>query len=152
MSVNIRGGGSFQNSQKPWLTPQVLVDINLEVTQTTQGLTILNYNRVINAEIQLIYIDESEVLAQLEKVLVILADGLTSDWNPEEKPLITEPTAYSLNNEGINPTNFQIGLQIDKTQEIRYVSVWIQSQKLKTEYAIQAFQRVKTYILAALVP
>lgn len=152
MSVNIRGGGSFQNSSTPWLTPQILVDINLEVSESSQGSTILGYNRVINAEIQLIYIAEAEISAQLEKVSAMLADGLSSDWNPEERPNVTDSevlgTAYI--HTGINPTNFQVGLQIDKTQEVRYVSVWIQSQKLKIEYAVQAFQRVKTYVLAAL--
>ena len=145
MSIAIRGGGSFQNSSKPWLTPQVLVDINLEVV-VTLGLEVILYDRVINAEIQLIYIDENKVSDQLEKVLNTVADGLVSDWNPSEREGINFPSF----NQAINPTNFQFGLQIDDTQEIRYVSVWIQSQKLKIEYAVQAFQRVKTYVLAAL--
>ncbi|HYX19076.1 MAG TPA: hypothetical protein VE944_32940 [Nostoc sp.] len=156
MPILIPGGGSFQNVSQPWLTPQVLVDINLEdierISNFTQpGDTLLvgtvSYDRVINAEIQLIYIAESEIDSQLDKVLQSIATALTSDWNPSNRD--SRPSLSSVD-PAINPMNFQYGLQIDSTQEIRYISVWIQSQKLKIEYATQAFQRVKTYVLAAL--
>lgn len=155
MGIIIPAGGSFQNSSKPWLTPQVLVDINLEIFEkltspsikpVSEDLAIIRYDRVINAEIQLIYIEENKISAQLEKVLNTVEDGLVSDWNPSERDGISLISFDA----ATNPTNFQFGLQIDNTQEIRYISVWIQSQKLKIEYAPQAFQRVKTYVLTAL--
>ncbi len=155
MSITIRGGGSFQNASKPWLTPQVLVDINLEVTEViasptiepvAENLAVIRYDRVINAEIQLIYIDENKISAQLNEVLNTIADSLNSDWNPSER----EGINLASFSPAINPTNFQFGLQIDNTQDIRYVSVWIQSQKLKIDYAAQSFQKVKDYVLAAL--
>lgn len=156
MSVTIRGGGSFQNPLKPWLTPQVLVDINLEDFEILASpsdsnvditLAIIRYERVINAEIQLIYIAENQVSAHLEKVLATIAASVASDWNPSDRGSKAHMTS---NSTAINPTNFQFGLQIDNTQEIRYISIWIQSQKLKVEYATQAFERVKAYVLSAL--
>ncbi|MEH2243541.1 hypothetical protein [Nostoc sp.] len=155
MSIAIPAGGSFQNSSQPWLTPQVLVDINLETFEilaapgfipVPEDLAVIRYDRVINAEIQLIYIDESKISLQLEEVLTTITSALASDWNPSERQGI----ALLPNDAAVNSTNFQFGLQIDNTQEIRYISVWIQSKKLKIEYATQAFQKVKTYVLAAL--
>ena len=153
MSVTIPGGGSFQNPGKPWLTPQVLVDLNLQDIErigapTSQGsIPSELYDRVINAEIQLIYIPANEISSQLEKVLNNVATALVSDLNPiiRGSQGHLEPTDTA-----INPMNFQYGLQIDNTQEIRYVSVWIQSQKLKVDYATQAFARVKSYVTSAL--
>lgn len=155
MSVEIRGGGSFQNSAKPWLTSQILVDINLEITEVlasptirpaAEELSVIRYERVINAEIQLIYIEENKVSDQLEKVLDTVTDGLALNWNPSQREGINLLPFSS----AINPTNFQFALQIDSSQETRYMSVWIQSKKLKVEYAPQAFQRVKDYVVAAL--
>ncbi|MEH2246399.1 hypothetical protein [Nostoc sp.] len=121
MSIAIPAGGSFQNSSQPWLTPQVLVDINLEnfeilaspgLTPVSQDLAVIRYDRVINAEIQLIYIDENKVSAQLEKVLTTIAAALVSDWNPSERQGIP----FLSINAAVNPTNFQFGLKIDNTQ------------------------------------
>jgi len=152
MSITIPGGGSFQNSAKPWLTPQILVDINLQdISRLTgamaEGISAETYDRVIDAEIQLIYIPADEISAQLEKVLNTVATALVSDLNPSVRG---SQGHIHLGDTAINPMNFQFGLQIDKTQEIRYISVWIQSQKLKIDYAAQAFARVKAYILTAL--
>ena len=155
MSITIPDGGRFQDSEKPWLTPQVLVDINLEdfdrITTdpiTTGGISVETYDRVINAEIQLIYISADEISAQLEKVLGSIAIALVSDLNPSDRG--SKGHIESIDT-AINPMNFQFGLQIDNTQQIQYVSVWIQSKKLKTDYAIQAFTRVKNYVADALI-
>ncbi len=158
MAIIIPAGGSFQNSARPWLTSQILVDINLEdfkkvtipiflESDITPEVTL--YDRVVNAEIQLIYIDESKVLAQLEKVLNTVTTALTSDLNPVVRSVEGH---LSSTEAGINPMNFQFGLQIDNTQEIRYISVWIQCQKLKVDYVTQAFETVKAYVVTALLP
>jgi len=84
---------------------------------------------------------------------ISLVDGWESTASKLQRRLQIElEDGKMTQEEGVNPTNFQFGLQIDNTQEIRYISVWIQSRKLKIEYAAQALETVKAYVLTALLP
>lgn len=88
MSTKIPAPPVFTNNKTPYLTPQILVDVQLEdVTRTTANVAgqtlVTRYDRIANVDVQLLYIRQSALDSALIKVLTNIQNSINTNLNPE---------------------------------------------------------------------